>query len=282
MALTDLQRRICRLIAANRVSSGESYVAGGAALNELLGTSRLSSDVDLFHDTEKALESSWKADRALLESEGLTVRVTRERTGIVEAEVGDDEDRVRLEWARDSAFRFFPLLHHDGFGLTLHPFDLATNKVLALVGRLEVRDWVDVISCDSLVQPLGYLAWAAAGKDPGFGPGAILEAAARSGRYSADEVGQLAFEGDPPDAAVLARSWHRMLDAGRETISLLPPERAGTCVLDPSNQLMRSGPAELVTALTEGRVRFHRGSIRGTLPRLIEGSAALDEGRSLA
>jgi hypothetical protein len=257
-------------------------VAGGAALNELLGTSRLSSDVDLFHDTEEALQSSWKADRALLESEGLTVRVTRERTGIVEAEVGDDEDRVRLEWARDSAFRFFPLLHHDGFGLTLHPFDLATNKVLALVGRLEVRDWVDVISCDSLVQPLGYLAWAAAGKDPGFGPGAILEAAARSGRYSADEVGQLAFEGDPPDAAVLARSWHRMLDAGRETISLLPPERAGTCVLDPSNQLMRSGPAELVTALTEGRVRFHRGSIRGTLPRLIEGSAALDEGRSLA
>ena len=126
--------------------------------------------------------------------------MTRERIGIVEAEVSDDGDRARLEWARDSAFRFFPLLHHEGFGLTLHPFDLATNKVLALVGRLEVRDWVDVISCDSLVQPLGYLAWAAAGKDPGFGPGAILEAAARSGRYSADEVGQLAFEADPPDA----------------------------------------------------------------------------------
>jgi hypothetical protein len=62
--------------------------------------------------------------------------LTRERMGSVEAEVGDDGVRARLEWARDSAFRFFPLLHHQGFGLTLRPFDLATNKVLALVGRL--------------------------------------------------------------------------------------------------------------------------------------------------
>ena len=28
----------------------------------------------------------------------------------------------------------FPLLEHEQLGLTLHPFDLATNKVLALVG----------------------------------------------------------------------------------------------------------------------------------------------------
>ena len=230
MALTDLQRRICRLLAANRIASGESYVAGGAALNEVIGTTRISRDVDLFHDTDEALESSWKADRALLEAEGLKVRVTRERTGLVEAEVGDDEDQVRLEWARDSAFRFFPLQHHDEFGLTLHPFDLATNKVLALVGRLEVRDWVDVIDCDSRVQPLGYLAWAAAGKDPGFGPGAILEAAARSGRYSADEVGQLAFESDPPDAAAWrGRGTGCWMRAGRRSRSCRPTRPGPAC-----------------------------------------------------
>jgi hypothetical protein len=39
---------------------------------------------------------------------------------------------VTIEWTRDSAFRFFPLVGHDDFGLVLHPFDLATNKVLAL------------------------------------------------------------------------------------------------------------------------------------------------------
>lgn len=48
--------------------------------------------------------------------------------------------------ARDSANRFFPLQPHEDLGLTLHPFDLATDKVPALVGRLEVRDWIDVIA----------------------------------------------------------------------------------------------------------------------------------------
>lgn len=272
MALTDLQRRICRILAANRLSSGESYVAGGAALNELMGTSRVSRDIDLFHDTDEALDASWRADRSALEAIGLRVQVTRERTGIIEAEVGDGRDRARLEWARDSAFRFFPLQEHADLGLTLHPFDLATNKVLALVGRLEVRDWVDVIASDQRIQPLGYLAWAASGKDPGFGPGAILEGAARSSRYSAEEVAQLSFAGEPPDAAALARSWHRILDAARQVIALLPPDEVGLCVLDPAGALLRAEPHELGAALEAGQVRFHRGRIRGALPRLVGGT----------
>ena len=198
---------------------------------------------------------------ALNESLGAT-RLSRD--------IDDGSDRARLEWARDSAFRFFPLVEHEEFGLTLHPFDLATNKVLALVGRLEVRDWVDVIVSDKRIQPLGYLAWAAPGKDPGFGPAAILEAAARSGRYSADEVSELDFEGPPPDAGALGRAWHRMLDAAEETIALLPPERVGTCVLGPDGNLMRGGASELAAALDSGGVHFHRGSIRGALPRPIE------------
>ncbi len=80
-----------------------------------------------------------------------------------------------MQWSRDSAFRFFPLVRHDELGLTLHPFDLATNKVLALIGRLEARDWIDVINCHDRIQPLGYLAWAACGKDPGFSPASVLE-----------------------------------------------------------------------------------------------------------
>ena len=58
MALTDLQREICRLIAGNRIASGESYVAGAAALNELIAAPRISRDVDLFHDTDEALQAT--------------------------------------------------------------------------------------------------------------------------------------------------------------------------------------------------------------------------------
>jgi hypothetical protein len=53
----------------------------------------------------------------------------RERPSFVEAEIRGNGEAVRMEWARDSAYRFFPLIHHEELGLVLHPFDLATNKV---------------------------------------------------------------------------------------------------------------------------------------------------------
>jgi Nucleotidyl transferase AbiEii toxin, Type IV TA system len=178
MALTPFQRTICRVIADHRIQSGEAYVAGGAALNELTAGSRVSRDIDLFHDTDAALQATWLADRRLLEDRGFAVHVRRLHPSLVEAEVRGEGETVRVEWARDSSFRFFPLVTHPEFGLTLHPVDLATNKVLALIGRMEVRDWIDVITSHDRIQPLGYLAWAACGKDPGFGPASILGHAA--------------------------------------------------------------------------------------------------------
>lgn len=87
MALTFFQRDVCRLLADTRLRSGESYVAGGAALNELLGAPRLSRDLDLFHDTEAALASSWAADCSTLETAGCRLTVVRERPTFVEAEL---------------------------------------------------------------------------------------------------------------------------------------------------------------------------------------------------
>jgi hypothetical protein len=131
-----------------------------------------------------------------------------------------------------------------------------------------VRDWIDVIESHDRLQPLGYLAWAACGKDPGFGPLSIIEGAARSGRYSSEEVAQLSFSGDPPDAAELARAWHRMLDWARQIVSLLPPDEVGTCVLDASGGLVRASPAELSRVLRKAGIIFHHGRIRGALPQL--------------
>jgi hypothetical protein len=168
-----------------------------------------------------------------------------------------------------AAFRFFPLVEHNEFGLTLHPFDLATNKVLALVGRLEVRDWVDVIHCHESVQPLGYLAWAACGKDPGFSPLAILEQAARSSRYSAEEVGQLAFEGSPPDAGDLSRRWHAALLQARSICEELPPDEVGRCVLTREGRLYSADVSVLRADLTGGAVRGHIG---GALPMIVDPS----------
>jgi len=266
MALTDLQREVCRLLAQRRIRGGESYLAGGSTLNELLGAGRLSRNLDLFHDTEAAVSLSFEADKALLLSAGFAVATTRETRGFVEAEIRRDGMSARIEWSRDSTFRFFPLLQHSELGLVLHPFDLATNKVLALVGRLEVRDWVDVIECDLRLQPFGYLAWAASGKDPGFNPSFLVDRAARQGRYSALEVGELDFAGSRSDAGELARRWHAILDEARQIVDLLPAGAAGSCVLAGDLKLCRLGSSDLQAAVASGQLHFHPGRIGGALP----------------
>lgn len=268
MALTPLQRNICRLLADRRRTSGESYVAGGAALSVALDTLRLSRDLDVFHDTTEAVARSWDADRALLEAAGYLVTVLRERPGLVEASVALGEDSIIVEWARDSAFRFFPLVEHPDLGLTLHAFDLATNKVLALVGRLEARDWVDVIACGERLQQLGYLAWAACGKDPGFSPSGILELSLRSARYTAEELSALAFEGPPPDAADLSRRWHTAVERARAVIERLPPDHVGEAVLTTDGGFLQDDLPDLERTLAEGRVRFHRGRLGGAVPQV--------------
>lgn len=266
MALTTLQRDVCRLLADRRRASGESYVAGGVALNVALETHRVSRDIDVFHDTTEAVARSWDRDRAALENAGYDVSVVRERPGFVEATASRHGQSLIIEWARDSAFRFFPLMEHDELGLTLHPFDLATNKILALAGRREVRDWVDAIACDERLQPLGYLAWAACGKDPGFTPPGLV-AHARRLRFSEAEVGALAFDGVAPTAADLSQRWHAALDAGRTIVETLPSAEAGKAVLTLDGQLYGRGAAELTTDVDAGRLQFHAGRIGGALPQ---------------
>lgn len=117
MALTAFQRAVCRLLAGSTAFAPERATwRNGVALNELLGGDRVSRDIDLFHDTEEAVEHSWTTDRSRLDRAGYEVRVVRERPGFVEAEISKDSDAVRVEWARDSAYRFFPLVEHPTSG----------------------------------------------------------------------------------------------------------------------------------------------------------------------
>lgn len=267
MALTPLQRRICRLLANLRRQGGESYVAGGVALNELLGGARVSRDVDLFHDTAEALAVTWSRDRDTLVAAGLRVVTSREGPSFVQARVDDASDSEVLQWVQDSAYRFFPLVEDDTFGLTLHPFDHATNKILALAGRREARDWIDAIQCHETLQPLGYLAWAASGKDPGLSPLFILEQAART-RYVQAEIDQLAFDGPVPRASDLSVRWHRALEEAREVVRILPTEQVGLCVLDKQGGLLKADPADLAEELARGGVAFHQGRIKGAFPEI--------------
>ena len=267
MALSEHQVAVLRILADRRKTGGESYVAGGVALNQALGAPRVSRDIDLFHDTDEALAVSWAKDREVLQAGGFSVDPVRESAAFVEALAGRNGERVLIQWARDSAYRFFPLMEDAILGLTLHPLDLATNKVLALAGRLEPRDWVDMLECHVRLQPLGYLLWAACGKDPGYTPDFLLGEAARQ-RYAQMELDALAFEGTPPDAADLGRRWKVAVAEARELIAALPTEEAGCCVLGTDGTPYGGNSDDLRRDLPGGRISFHSGRICGVWPAI--------------
>ena len=110
------------------------------------------------------------------------------RAGLFRAVVGRGDDHVRLDWTTDSAFRFFPAQRDEDFGYCLHPADLATNKVLALVGRSEIRDFLDILQLDREYLSLGAIIWAACGKDEGYTPALILELTNRHARYQESDL----------------------------------------------------------------------------------------------
>ena len=272
MALSAFQLEICRLLASRRAPEAvpQSYLAGGATLNALLNTPRLSRDIDLFHDTLEALDATWNLDCAALLGAGYGLEILRERPGYVEVLAARGGESVLLQWVRDSAYRFFSLLPHRDLGLTLHPFDLATNKILALVGRIEARDWVDALECHRGVSPLGLLAWAACGKDEGWNPQLITEEAARNGRASPLEWNQLEWQGVAPDPIEFKTQWRVALADAWRIIEILPLETLGMAILNDNGSPFRGDSSALKSALKRDELRFHSGFIGGAWPMLKE------------
>ena len=269
MALTGFQTDILRLLAGNRRENVGSYVAGGLALNHCLGTPRQSRDIDIFHDSEAALFASWEMDRRSLETAGYSVRTLRELRTFIEAEVGKDGVRTEIQWGVDSAYRFFPLAEDDVAGYTLHPLDLAANKLSALVGRTEPRDWIDVIASIREIQPLAYLLSAACGKDPGFSPSSMLEYVARR-HYNQVEIDDRIIPRGAYDAGELCRFWHEEVERTREAVAVFPRDKAGMCVLDREGKPYKGSPLHLPDAIAAGEVVFHEGRICGAWPQIVE------------
>ena len=98
----------------------------------------------------------------------------------------------------------------------------------------------------------------------------IVSEAGRSTRYTQIEINGLSFEGPPPDAAVLAARWKAMLVEARGIIGSLPTAEAGKCVLGADGSLFKGDRGQLENALSAATLCFHEGSIRGSVPRILE------------
>lgn len=173
MPLTTFQKEVLEVILANRGEA--SHFAGGIVLHSPDDSVRFSHDFDIFHDaTEDLLVASLK-DVSSLRTAGFAVELCdneekwTKTSSFRKARVRSGSDSVELDWALDSAFRFFPIVHDEKLGWRLHLFDMAVNKALALASRTETRDYIDILEL-CRIYPLEAILWAACGKDPGFSP----------------------------------------------------------------------------------------------------------------
>lgn len=261
MPLTAFQREVAHILAKHR--NPESHIAGGAVINRGEAGLRYSDDLDIFHDLAASVAASAEADAQALREAGCTVEWTLRGEGLFQAEVSRGEDRLRLDWTTDSAFRFFPVQPDDDFGYCLHPADLATNKVLALAGRTEIRDFLDILLLDSSYLSLGAIMWAACGKDPGYTPALLLDQTNRHSRFQENDL-KSEHLARAVDLKELKRQWLAARERAERLFERLPEVELGCLYLDQDNQPVTPDP----DSPTFAELKRHFGSIRGAWPTI--------------
>jgi Nucleotidyl transferase AbiEii toxin, Type IV TA system len=263
--LTPYQRELLAALATRPTE--ERYLAGGAALHFAPHSTRYSDDLDFFHDSEARVASAFEQDRGTLEGAGYDVQVELVLPGFVRAMVHKADRATRVDWAHDSAWRFMPLVHDDLGGLLLHPIDLAINKVLALAGRDEPRDFVDTLFVHRTVLALAGLSWAAVGKDPGLSPLSLLELLKRHGRYRPEDFSRLQLA-EPFDLQSAKRDWLAALERAESFARERPPEESGCLYY--SADLDRFLLPDPKASLDEQGLVLHFGEPGGVLPRIAD------------
>ncbi len=272
MPLTPLQQRILSVIARHR--DAESFVAGGTVIQR--AGIRRSRDIDIFHDGEQRLRLAAEVDVLALRATGFEVSVELDSATFVRAIIGAEGERTKLEWVVDSEFRFFPAVPDKEFGFVLHPFDLATNKILAAASRFEVRDALDLLWVDEHVQALGAIAWATVEKDPGWMPEGVLSNLRWRARY---QDYQLAEEDllVTITAAELNNQLRAKIDKAEQLIARLPRTLEYGCLLRADGSLAQPDPDRPETLAD---LVVHHGSRKGAWPSSPEiGSVMLRERR---
>jgi len=263
MPLTLLQERV--LAAIRIVRHPGSHVAGSLPMHASPDSDRESRDIDLFHDAIAALQVACAADLAALELARLQVRPTQAWSDTFRrAIVTDAADSVEIDWAVDAAWRFFPPVADPLMGWRLHDVDLACNKALALGGRSETRDLVDILAWDRRFG-LAAIVWAACGKDPGFNPLSLLEQMRRHARIDPGQLQMLKARHIDPQAA--KQQWLAAAAAAEEAVTALadtmPTLDAGVAFIDLSGAMRWP---DLRRPLAEQGLSVHAPTVGGCVP----------------
>lgn len=265
MPLTNFQKEVLEVIVANRCE--KSHFAGGIVLNSPDDSVRFSHDFDLFHDAVEDLSASSEQDVAALRAAGFEIDLFDQKASwsracsFRKARVSSQSSMVILDWAHDSAFRFFPIVRDERLGWRLHLFDMAVNKALALAARTETRDYIDILEL-CRIYPLEAILWAACGKDPGFSPLLLHKMVVRFARIDPAELDKI--KARPLDPVAMKEEWVEIYEKAQKEIMLLadesPDTPIGVAFIDKMGE-----PAWIRSNLS---LQPHSPSLRGCWPTI--------------
>lgn len=149
---------------------------------------------------------------------------------------------LTIEWVFDSAFRFFPVEPDEVSGWRLNVYDAATNKILAVMGRSEARDYLDILFFHQNRLSLGALCWAAAGKDSGVNPFMILRESRRNVHFRPEQFRELNVA-TPLDLPAWKKTWIEATRHAEHLLEQLPAEEVGCLNLDATGMPVTPDPA---------------------------------------
>jgi hypothetical protein len=187
--LTPFQKKILKAFTDIEESTA-FYLTGGTALSVFYLAHRLSEDFDLFTSDEPLISIVARKFTSKLKTLGIQVQEIRNFSSFWEAIASEGDESFKIQLAYDSPFVLEQPIEKDD--LRIHSFaDIAAGKLLALFGRAEERDFIDVyfivknggISLERLIE-------LAKTKDPGLDEYYLAIAFAQSEKLP-DDAAQL-------------------------------------------------------------------------------------------
>lgn len=161
--LSPLQEQILTII--GRALEGSDFaLAGGAAIISQGLVDRRTRDLDFFGSSSLQLAEKLPIIIEALIGLGLEVRIDRQTERFARLEVKGFGEETEVDFGID--FRLFP--PHDGANFSVLSIkELAVDKVLAIFGRAEPRDFIDLAALSQIFE-IKDLFGEAVRKDQGF------------------------------------------------------------------------------------------------------------------
>src|SRR6266481_2328143 len=144
--MTPFQARVLEILFSVESVHRNYYFTGGTALAEFYLQHRESDDLDVFTREGRDMRNDYREVMRVLNSEGMDILLRQENDQFVRFVVSGNseaEEGLKVEFCRDAGGQMSPAITSGN--IIVDSFeDIAVNKVCAIHGRTEVKDYVDL------------------------------------------------------------------------------------------------------------------------------------------